>query len=1617
MKQVKKIMVGVLFLLLLYPKVVLANDTNQENGSIDEVLVEEFPEETEVVDTTEETLEPQITSVLGSYDLSMYFTKRDVYVKGVDESFTIEIDEKVDINSVKIDDIDAGYSVAYTYSGRTIYFGIEELDNLAVGLHTVTVESTGGKGTLDFIVKNAKEYSFVSGTTSITSGIPNDDERLKFKFDVPKNEYYESIVVDDEIVYNYEITDDYEFVLTNTLDYSYGTHTLKVYFQNGYAVHDFTVNELTKFNFKKNSYEFIANITDDDLTMELDDDITNLKAVLVNDELVDSYYYTISDNKLILSKYFLNNCYNDYNFELNLKVYTNTKYAETTIYVTGQNEYDVSLYGSYYAKESAEDYHVEVYSYSGSNYFIEIEGVDSSNYTKSGSNFYFKSSYLDTLPVGLNKFIFKFNDCKKEVEIKIVDASDVLKISQSTYYLNSQKDLHIEVTGNLDNVQDVMINQKSVSYSISENEIIIPYSVLENLPDASSNVLKVTTEISDFYGGIIVKDENNRFYVGMSESTYYSNTRFDMNFWIYSNGDYDYEDNLYDGFKIFIDEVEVPFVRENSDFTISYKILDNLSHGNHVLKALKNNYYGKSYFSTYKTDSDILDILNKIPETLTIDMLESDVFKNEFGKDDVTSKIANTLNELFKDYYTTVSFEATLEENTIYQAEIGFRAALDKPPVMFFNYQEEPGYIYYFPKALRLNIKYANTDKKNDADLDKVNDFINTHSFYHRDLCELGQKPEINNIEAYFPSTEGTDITYYYEKDYSEDNLLGGYSNYKLYMFVNDVFYKTTNYYHNWASKVTIEDTNDIEASVINKVKQYLIDNKIISDTDKVTLTYSSVYVNNDYFGSIQIERISDFPEKFREMFNTVIELDVLESYVAEDVSIENSENKKSTALLKEKINSILKENGYDNLENLGYRVSAYVSGVKYYSIGLFDEYNGGSLLYLNGNIKYLNSDEELNADIEELISDTFSYENIEHRYTEKLGTISSDYNPSVEKAKSIVDSLIPNKDIKIYYGIPYEYTTPLNKNFGLSFYVYYNDKLYYSGEYHEAFTPYVYVSDEIEDEKEYIYKQVHDYLVRAKVIDENTKLSQDYLTNFSIVNGRSLGHVDILYDDEIIDKIGEILAGGLDLDCLETEITKYDENNESIVDILINTKVREILKQNNIDIDKILFDVRIMLNDYYPREYEITFGRNDRDYRMYSFAIRYKNTNEYNKNLQGEIYDYFRDEGLEYSEYAYLGEELNSEFAGFESYVAEVVKGLNMPSVKYYLHKLYDMEYDLTHISYYMLRIFLGDVYYYTEWIAAAKKAIVVVDHESTEMMKDALNVIKDYFINKGDKRFDENTTLAYDHNSVYMDSEGMYLGTIKTEREKLEEFTATISDDLLVVDEESEDVIVKVNHDYNRFLRVFLNGEVLDSKNYTVREGSTIVTLKDEYLKTLKVGEYSLDVVFTDGEANTKFNIKEAKDLVTLGDMNNDGILDIIDVKLLLLETFKTHTNSDYLLMDMNKDKVVDIIDVKLLLLETFSSTKVLSDAKIETLSANKKDLVVEVKVSEPIYNNDYQEELTIDNENLTITKDTTYETNSISDVKVEIDLDDTIDFETKEISNNNLNILYLPKKEELL
>ncbi len=85
-----------------------------------------------------------------------------------------------------------------------------------------------------------------------------------------------------------------------------------------------------------------------------------------------------------------------------------------------------------------------------------------------------------------------------------------------------------------------------------------------------------------------------------------------------------------------------------------------------------------------------------------------------------------------------------------------------------------------------------------------------------------------------------------------------------------------------------------------------------------------------------------------------------------------------------------------------------------------------------------------------------------------------------------------------------------------------------------------------------------------------------------------------------------------------------------------------------------------------------------------------------------------------------------------------------------------------------------------------------------------------------------------------------------------------------------EGKELQVKTSGELNRLISVKVNGTELDASNYTKTSGSTIITLKNDYLKTLAIGTYTLELGYVDG---TKIETKFVVDKLYSSDTESEG------------------------------------------------------------------------------------------------------------------------------------------------
>ena len=84
------------------------------------------------------------------------------------------------------------------------------------------------------------------------------------------------------------------------------------------------------------------------------------------------------------------------------------------------------------------------------------------------------------------------------------------------------------------------------------------------------------------------------------------------------------------------------------------------------------------------------------------------------------------------------------------------------------------------------------------------------------------------------------------------------------------------------------------------------------------------------------------------------------------------------------------------------------------------------------------------------------------------------------------------------------------------------------------------------------------------------------------------------------------------------------------------------------------------------------------------------------------------------------------------------------------------------------------------------------------------------------------------------------------------------TAGDGAAVTQGEKKELTFTSDASFADFVRVELDGTALEEKNYTKREGSTIITLNRDFVAALSVGEHTLAIVSQHGTATAKFTVK---------------------------------------------------------------------------------------------------------------------------------------------------------------
>ena len=106
---------------------------------------------------------------------------------------------------------------------------------------------------------------------------------------------------------------------------------------------------------------------------------------------------------------------------------------------------------------------------------------------------------------------------------------------------------------------------------------------------------------------------------------------------------------------------------------------------------------------------------------------------------------------------------------------------------------------------------------------------------------------------------------------------------------------------------------------------------------------------------------------------------------------------------------------------------------------------------------------------------------------------------------------------------------------------------------------------------------------------------------------------------------------------------------------------------------------------------------------------------------------------------------------------------------------------------------------------------------------------------------------------------------------------------------DEEKDSLTFKTSGHLEKLIKVQVDGKDLKNSDFESKSGSTIVTLKDSFLKTLSAGTHTLKMIYIDNEIETTFTIekieKSSSQTLSNNDKENPSTGDDINIYISIL------------------------------------------------------------------------------------------------------------------------------------
>lgn len=149
----------------------------------------------------------------------------------------------------------------------------------------------------------------------------------------------------------------------------------------------------------------------------------------------------------------------------------------------------------------------------------------------------------------------------------------------------------------------------------------------------------------------------------------------------------------------------------------------------------------------------------------------------------------------------------------------------------------------------------------------------------------------------------------------------------------------------------------------------------------------------------------------------------------------------------------------------------------------------------------------------------------------------------------------------------------------------------------------------------------------------------------------------------------------------------------------------------------------------------------------------------------------------------------------------------------------------------------------------------------EKVESVQDAISALPDT-VEPDDTDVEAIIDAVKEQYEALTDHEKSLVG--EALKEKLEHLLAALGDYRMTQGQNAQwtqgtqtGLTFTVNGAFTKFIGIEVDGKAVDQAHYTAVSGSTIITLKPEYLNTLSVGQHTLTVLFTDAKVDGQFEI----------------------------------------------------------------------------------------------------------------------------------------------------------------